>query len=461
MISRTRLLLVLMALMWTSAPAFSQGSKALEFDEASRAKINALPEPQREFILSGKILDFIPRRQLEVELTTRDAAELESLLGDLTSLADQMAYDPERDMGAAPLNLASKRFNSPSKPTHPALREQEREPGPFSVHRYLYPKSGIPTFGDGRVAIWPEDLEAGEVDVAIIGMPSNMGSGRRDAAFAPYVLRVQNTTEVVDEQSLVRPLEVLNVVDYGNFRVDNLATERSIEALVSRVAETAATGAVPMLIGGDTSMLYPSVKGVAQSLGHPDFGLLHLSAHPDTDRHNDHTISDTQALFLLIEEGIVDGRHAIPVGLRGSALNVDTLQWLRAEEVRYHTMVEIQERGFDRVLKRIKREVSRSPEAFFVSIDVSVIDPTQMVAAGRLAANGLLMDQVSGLLRDVCASKDIIGFALTDLAPMLDLSRLSATHANTLLNTCLAGMAVRKVGLKADYVNPLVLDHEN
>ena len=66
-------------------------------------------------------------------------------------------------------------------PTPAPLREHKREAGPFSVHRYMFPKSGVSTFGGAKVAIFPEDLIAGDVDVAIIGVPNNMSSGRRDA----------------------------------------------------------------------------------------------------------------------------------------------------------------------------------------------------------------------------------------------------------------------------------------
>ncbi len=45
-------------------------------------------------------------------------------------------------------------------------------------------------------------------------------------------------------------------------------------------------------------------------------------------------------------------------------------------------------RMIDKVLKRVLREVENGPDAFFVSIDVSVIDPSEMVAAGRIAPNG-------------------------------------------------------------------------
>ena len=170
-------------------------------------------------------------------------------------------------------------------------------------------------------------------------------------------------------------------------------------------------------------------------------------------------MSDRQALFLLLDQGIVDGSETIQVGLRGPAVDVETLQWLRSQEVRYHTMAEIQQRGYEDVLRRMLREVDRGPDTFFVSIDVSAIDPAEMVAAGRATSNGLRIDQVTRAIRQVCASKEIVGFEITDMAPFMDLSRLSVIHSNAVLNACLVGIAVRKSGLDPDYVHPLALDH--
>jgi agmatinase len=45
------------------------------------------------------------------------------------------------------------------------------------------------------------------------------------------------------------------------------------------------------------------------------------------------------------------------------------------------------------------------------------------------------------------------------MAPMLDVSRLSVIHSNAVLNACLVGIALHKVGLDPDYVHPLALDH--
>ena len=184
-----------------------------------REAASVLNDEQTEFITSGDVLKFIPERQLEHELATRDADSLRNFVNDVMSLAAQMAYDPERDMGAIPLNLTTGNFNG-SMPTLEPLRDFKREPGPFSVHRYLFPQSGVPTFGGAKVAIWPEDLVAGNVDVAIIGVPNNMSSGRRDAGNGPNAMRAMDTIATPDMQSLVKPLEALSVVDYGDFATD-------------------------------------------------------------------------------------------------------------------------------------------------------------------------------------------------------------------------------------------------
>jgi len=80
---------------------------------ALEGRIAALSEQQQAFLTSGKVLEFIPQQQLEHEIATREPERLLELVDDLMALAELMAYDPARDMGAIPLNLQSRRFNMP------------------------------------------------------------------------------------------------------------------------------------------------------------------------------------------------------------------------------------------------------------------------------------------------------------------------------------------------------------
>ena len=118
-------------------------------------------------------------------------------------------------------------------------------------------------------------------------------------------------------------------------------------------------------------------------------------------------------------------------------------------------MADIRRRGIDTVIQQLRRDLRRGPDRWFVSIDASVLAPSDMVAAGRIEANGLAINEVTEALRYACAETDLIGFAITDVAPMMDLSRLSLLHASSAINACLSGMALNKLHIDPEYVHPL------
>lgn len=433
----------------------------------SSAENNILPDPliekiselnfkQQEFILNGHALKFLSKKQLVHEIKTRDVEGILAFVRDLMSLAEQMSYDATRDMGAIPLNLHARSFNH-GIILRPPLQDIKREPGPFSLQRYMFEKSGISTFAGAKYAMYPQDLIAGDVDVAFVGIPSDMSSGRRNASFAPMHMRMLNTIATVDKQSLLDPMHVLNVVDYGDISVDSWSSELSVAHIQQMIAETSSTGALPFVVGGDTSILYPVVAGIVNNNGKERIGLVHFSAHPDVDIEAVQTISDQQVVSKLIIDGVLKGKDIIHVGMRGNDVNTFSLASMREMGIRYHTMAKLNEDNFESAFKKIKREVKKGPKRWFISVDVSVLRPSDMIAAGRAMAGGLSVDELAKAVRYLCAANDILGFEITDVAPMLDLSRRSIINANAVLNACLVGVAVRKAELDPDYIHPLAL----
>ena len=114
--------------------------------EEMQAAVDGLSDEQSEFVTSGTILNYIPERQLEHELLNREADSLASFIDDLMSLHDQMAYDPEEDMGAIPLNLTTDNFNqlgtAPKNICATSIANRDRS----AFIDTCYPKSGVPTF---------------------------------------------------------------------------------------------------------------------------------------------------------------------------------------------------------------------------------------------------------------------------------------------------------------------------
>ncbi len=150
-----------------------------------------------------------------------------------------------------------------------------REPGPFHIGRFQYP--AIHSFFGLPVALTPEDLTAGNVEVAIMGAPLDMGSGMRGAKFGPRELRSQSLAWGLPHMHVgVTWVEELVAVDYGDAPIDNMSTERSMPPVRRMVREIAETGAIPIIIGGDHSLEYPNVAGITDVYGKENVGVIHF-----------------------------------------------------------------------------------------------------------------------------------------------------------------------------------------
>ena len=115
--------------------------------------------------------------------------------------------------------------------------DPKREPGPIELNRYKATPgayAGIATFAGLPVAIYPEDLKAGGVDVAVIGAPLDLSVGRRGASWGPRYLRMADQyiphCEVTrpllaENHTMIKPGEILTMVDYGDAGIDPFNTE--------------------------------------------------------------------------------------------------------------------------------------------------------------------------------------------------------------------------------------------
>lgn len=431
------------------------------FPPALQSKLNLLSNEQIEFLRSDEPLRVIPSQaRLLQDLDRRTPEQIQQYVSDMIEAVQAHAYRPGIDMGQIPLNPEASRFNSFKVVRPEILKERLRDPGPISVHRYLNQWGGIPTFAGAPVAITPEDLVVGNVEVAIAGIPQSMSSGSRDGRNAPNAIRAMHATIDLDVYAMVDPGAVLNIVDYGDIAVDRMSLKRGLDHVYEMVLGIAETGAVPFLIGGDHSLMYPNVKAVRHASAASALTVVHFGANYNAEPTRAHTISDRDAVYRLVNEGVIDGRNLIQIGLRGAQANRQSFEWLRDNGVRYHTMASVERNGWQNVMERVLRESKSTGNPVYISFDVSVLDPTELSAAGRASPGGLTVRELSPLLRRLCAETEIAGFELMDFAPMLDLSYVSAMNANYMLNACLSGIAMRKLGMTEDnYLDPTALDH--
>ncbi len=368
----------------------------------------------------------------------------------------------DRNDGSIPLNPNDPSFDPWSQLRDPA-NDPDREPGPFYPGRLR--NAGVLTFFNLPIAINPTDLTAGNVDVAILGAPLDMGVGMRGTAFGPGSLReslgVSGGGGLPHMHVGVAWKRELRVVDYGNSPIDRFSVERSMLPVRELVREIASTGALPLIIGGDHSLEYPDVAGVADIYGKENVGVIHFDAHYDaaTEGYSGHLISHAQPVFRLIEEGHVLGQNYIQVGLRGYWPGEDGFEWMRENNFRYHTMVEIERDGWDVVMQRILAEANDGPEYLYVSFDIDVLDPAYASGTGTPEPGGLTTREVFPLVRALCTENNLVGFELVELNPLVDPGYTTVMNANRLVQECLTGIAMRKTGITdGAYLNPLTVE---
>ena len=347
-------------------------------------------------------------------------------------------------------------------------KDPKREPGPISLNRTLIgsPFVGIPTFLRRPVAINPEDLEAGNVDVAFIGVPFDFNAGRRGTHLGPQAMR---TSEVLltwrsDGQAMIDhtetmldPLAVLTVVDYGDVPVEPFNLERSLGGAIPVIREAAKTGATLLIAGGSHSIPMATVRGIAEANPDEPIALIHFDAHQDVAPYGlGHAAHYGNFLRTLVDDGIVKGEHVIQVGMRGAVNSKDGLQWQRKVGITTFYMPEIRKKGFDAVAKQILAKLKKGPKKLYISLDLDFYDSSVAMGTTAPEPGGVMPVDLFPLLRAMAIQQDVVGMDIVEINPLLD-NRSQSTMLLAVRSyyEMLAGMALKKQGIKDPwYVHP-------
>lgn len=427
-----------LALATLSGPASAQGVDPLATLSPDKKAFLSDPAVLTRFGLTAE--------KLQVALTGRSAADVDAYATALMAVVEDSKYKAGRDPSEIALNPQARGWNAGSTVRPKMFDKLKRDDGPFSLKRYQFQKGAIPTFADAPVAIRKEDLVAGKVEVAFVGVPLDFSSGWRDAKHAPMALRGMDGLVGADADGGVDPGLVLSIADYGDLAFDPMAPDRGLDHIRAMIAEMASVGVVPFIVGGDHTLMFPDVAAMVDTYGAGKVALVQFDAHAGAELNGDHLISDTQTLTRLLEQNLLRGSDVTLVGLHGRDADPATQKRLTDAGARIMPTAAVQERGWQAVTNDLLAGLKKGPENIFVSFDMSVIDPGDAPAAGRPVPGGLTMREAIPMVRQLCAQTKVVGFDLLDTAPILDPTYVSRMSANYILHACLSGIAMRKTG---------------
>jgi arginase len=277
--------------------------------------------------------------------------------------------------------------------------------------------------------------------ITFIGVPLDLGAGRRGVDMGPSALRAALIHsrvrdlgyEVADLGDL--EVQIQETRDPGDPRMKYLKEIRqTCEAVRDAVSGALSGGAMPVVLGGDHSIAMGTIAGVARHCRKQDerVGLVWFDAHGDmntpetTPTGNIHGMPLAVALGLgepsLVELAgeapMVDGARAAVVGLR----DVDPAERgnLRESGIGAFTMRDIDERGMRTVMEEAIKRATNGTAGIHVSFDLDGIDPDFAPGVGTPSPGGLSYREAHLAMEMLSDTGKVLSAELVEVNPILD-----------------------------------------
>ena len=287
------------------------------------------------------------------------------------------------------------------------------------------------------------------------GSPTSRSSGapwddsttnRPGARFGPRALRALAYEPGTFHLDLgIEFFDALEVVDYGDAICAHGMVELSHLAIRERVAEVADRGIFPVILGGDHSITWPAATAVAQARGWGQVGVVHFDAHADTaDVITGNLASHGTPMRRLIESGAVRGRNFVQVGLRGYWPPADVFAWMHDQQMRWHLMQEVWERGLPAVIEDAVAEAMDGCDAVYLSVDIDVLDPGFAPGTGTPEPGGLAPVDLLRAVRRLAIDVPLVALDVVEVAPAYDWADVTINNAHRIVLEVLTGLAVRR-----------------
>src|SRR5438034_2165432 len=255
------------------------------------------------------------------------------------------------------------------------------------------------------------------LDVAIVGVPFDGGTSYRPGSrYGPREIR--NQSSLIRPYGFfqkVSPFDRLNVADAGDIDAAPVSIEKCYEAVEARIGDMADAGARPIVIGGDHSISLPVLRALAKR--HGPVALVQFDAHIDTwDEYFGGKYFHGTPFRRAIEEGLVDGRRFVQVGIRGPIYGEDDFDFHRQHGITVIDIDQVKDRGLAWTAGEIRRIVTG---AAYMTFDIDSVDPAFAPATGTPEVGGLTSHEAQRLVRGL-AGLALVGGDIVEVAPVYD-----------------------------------------
>ncbi len=229
-------------------------------------------------------------------------------------------------------------------------------------------------------------------------------SGTREGPRA--IIMASRELEPYDEEMAIEPCE------HGIFTLDELPINvRSPEDMLEIVRKVGLqvlqSGKIPVLLGGEHLITLGMIQALKDSHLYSSVTVLHLDAHADLkDEYQGSKYSNA-----CVIRRIIDYFPTVSAGIR--SLTKEEHEFSIRENIPIYFAKDIIKEPslWDSLLNELSDQV-------YITIDLDVLDPSDMPAVGTPEPGGVKWYDLIGFLKKVCLNKRVVGFDVMELCPV-------------------------------------------
>lgn len=306
----------------------------------------------------------------------------------------------------------------------------------YETGRLNLPFVGHCTFAKAPIC---NDWDHIDADVAILGVPNDMGTQWRSGArMGPRGIREASTlfsfghAGAYDHEgdTMYLTQEQVRMVDVGDADIVHTDMDQSHASTRLAVEKILAAGAMPVVLGGDHSIHIPVLAAFE---GRGPIHILHVDAHLDfVDERHGVRYGHGSPLRRSSELAHVVGLTQI--GIRNvSSSNRSDYDAARKAGSDIMSVRQVRQLGVEGVLKRIPE-----CENYYITIDIDGFDPSIAPGTGTPSHGGFLYYEVVEIIQALAnrSKGRIVGMDICEVAPPYDPTGVtSILAAQVLLNS--------------------------
>jgi arginase len=277
--------------------------------------------------------------------------------------------------------------------------------------------------------------------IAIIGVPLDLGAGRRGVDMGPSAVRVANLNARLIEMGY-------KVDDLGNVPVEQPESQpegqpqakylpqitQTCTYLAELVEKQMASGRRPVILGGDHSLAVGTVSGVSKYLRDrgEKLGMIWIDAHTDMNTPSTSPSGNVHGMPLACCIGLgpkvltdifgyspkVTPENVALVGIR--SVDDDERDNVQRSGVHAFTMRDIDERGMRAVIEESIRIAGSGTAGFHVSLDMDAVDPREAPGVGTPVRGGITYREAHLAMETMCDSGRMTSLEVVEVNPVID-----------------------------------------